>query len=114
MTPPVDPSIHAILRRKHDEVAAELQALIDEPVDPTAAVSFGKRVGEGTTQAIARIESTSAARSLAATLADVDRALAKVDEGTYGTCDRCGATIPAERLEARPWTALCVACASAG
>ena len=48
------------------------------------------------------------ADALTATLADVDRAIAKLDEGTYGICDRCGALIPAERLEARPWTSLCV------
>ena len=43
---------------------------------------------------------------------DVVRALAKVEDGTYGLCDRCGALIPEERLEARPWSVLCVRCAS--
>jgi RNA polymerase-binding transcription factor DksA len=43
---------------------------------------------------------------------DVVRALEKLDEGTYGLCDRCGALIPEERLEARPWSVLCVRCAS--
>ena len=45
-------------------------------------------------------------------MADVDRALAKVDEGTYGTCDVCGDPIPEGRLEALPWATRCVKDAS--
>jgi len=41
-------------------------------------------------------------------LRDVDRALQKLEDGTYGICDRCGRLIPEERLEARPWSVLCV------
>jgi DnaK suppressor protein len=76
------------------------------------AVSFGKRVGEGTTQAVERIAQVDAAKKLDAKLRDVERALAKLDEGTYGTCDRCAAKIPPERLEAIPWAVLCVSCAT--
>jgi RNA polymerase-binding protein DksA len=43
-------------------------------------------------------------------LAQVDDALAKIEAGTYGVCDRCGAPIPEARLEALPYAALCVAC----
>jgi DnaK suppressor protein len=45
-------------------------------------------------------------------LEDVERALQKLDEGTYGVCDSCGAAIPTERLEARPWSVLCVDCSA--
>lgn len=98
------------LEERRRELSASLETLTATPLDPMAAVSFGKRVGDGTTQAVERINQTSTARSLAATLADVERALAKLAEGTYGICDKCGAVIPAERLEAIPWTALCVDC----
>jgi DnaK suppressor protein len=77
------------------------------------AVSFGKRVGEGTTQAVERITQVDAARNLDAKRRDVERAIGKLDDGTYGTCDRCGAPIAPERLEAVPWAVRCVACASA-
>ncbi|HET7483553.1 MAG TPA: TraR/DksA C4-type zinc finger protein [Actinomycetota bacterium] len=40
-------------------------------------------------------------------------ALAKIADGTYGKCERCGEDIPFERLEARPTAALCVSCAQA-
>jgi RNA polymerase-binding protein DksA len=38
----------------------------------------------------------------------IDRALGRMDEGTYGKCETCGREIPVERLEARPWATLCI------
>ena len=43
-------------------------------------------------------------------LAAIDAALQRVDEGTYGVCQRCGRPIGEERLEARPWAAYCIDC----
>ena len=43
-------------------------------------------------------------------LADIDAALKRIEEGTYGTCTNCGKQIPEERLEARPWATLCIDC----
>ncbi len=43
-----------------------------------------------------------------AQLREVDDALARIEAGTYGTCTACGKEIPAERLEAVPWTKLCI------
>ena len=45
-------------------------------------------------------------------LTRVDAALARLDEGTYGVCERCGQQIAAARLEARPTATMCIACAS--
>ena len=47
------------------------------------------------------------------TIAEIDVALARIDDGTYGACSKCGTTIPEERLELRPFTATCVACSTA-
>lgn len=46
-------------------------------------------------------------------LADVDAALARMDEGGYGHCVDCGNEIPTARLEARPASVRCVDCATA-
>ena len=43
-------------------------------------------------------------------LLDIDRALERIDEGTYGICANCGKPIQAERLEALPWADLCIDC----
>jgi RNA polymerase-binding protein DksA len=43
-------------------------------------------------------------------LAEIDAALVRIENGTYGTCTNCGKQIPEERLEALPWTTLCIDC----
>jgi DnaK suppressor protein len=100
------------LEARRDEVRAELDRITAAPRDPVAAVSFGKRVGDGTTEAVERLNRVAAAEGLVAMLADIDRAIVKIDEGSYGRCDRCGNPIPPERLEARPWAVRCVRCAA--
>jgi DnaK suppressor protein len=43
-------------------------------------------------------------------ISEIDAALKRIDDGTYGTCANCGNAIPRERLEANPWAALCIDC----
>jgi DnaK suppressor protein len=43
----------------------------------------------------------------------VEAALARLDAGTYGTCQRCGRPIADERLAALPWAAHCIECQGA-
>lgn len=100
--------IRASLERVRAELRTELDELTAAPRDPAGAVSFGKRVGEGTSQAVERIAQVDAARQLDAKLRDVERALDKLDDGTYGTCDVCGRPIGPDRLEAIPWAVRCV------
>jgi DnaK suppressor protein len=107
-----DPDVRAVLEARRTELAAELEELADIPRDPMATVSFGKRVGDGTTEAVERINRTAAAASLSTSAEEVARALEKLEEGTYGLCDDCGEPIAPERLEAIPWTAICVRDAS--
>lgn len=47
---------------------------------------------------------------LNALLTQVDAALARIREGTFGTCQVCGEPIGTRRLAAVPWTALCIRC----
>jgi DnaK suppressor protein len=96
------------LRVRREQLMAELGDVTTVERDPDASVSFGKRVGDGTTEAVERLNRVGTARELDAMLRDVDRALSKIEDGTYGICDRCGRLIPEERLEARPWSVLCV------
>jgi len=100
--------IRTMLERVRSELEDELRTLTAAPRDPMGAVSFGKRVGEGTSQAVERIAQVDAAKKLNAKFRDVGRALDKLDEGTYGTCDVCGAPVGRERLEAIPWAVRCI------
>jgi DnaK suppressor protein len=103
--------VQILLKARRRQLAEEL-AELTKPPEAGSNLSFGKRIGEGTTEAVERISSTAAARSIAAALAEVDRALVKVDEGTYGLCDDCGVPISSERLEAMPSATRCVTCSA--
>jgi DnaK suppressor protein len=52
----------------------------------------------------------SVVQSLRSDLTDIERALGRIDAGTYGTCERCGKPIDPARLDARPWALLCIDC----
>lgn len=44
-------------------------------------------------------------------LSEIDAALQRIEDGTYGTCTNCGKEIAVGRLEAHPWASLCIDCA---
>ncbi len=99
------------LRGKRAELEREL-AQLEKPEVGNGGISFGKRVGEGTSVAVERLSQVGVHDRLREILATVIRAQAKLSEGTYGTCDGCGAPIATDRLTALPWAANCVKCAS--
>jgi RNA polymerase-binding transcription factor DksA len=61
-----------------------------------------------------RAEEMAALRRAQADLADVDRALARLDDGTYGTCEACGVALPDEVLAEAPAARACPEHAAAG
>lgn len=95
------------LARKQAQLEEQLALLVELP-DDQGSISFGKRIGEGTSQAVDRLAAVPAHDKLQVMLAEVERAQEKITEGTYGSCDVCGKDIGAERLEARPWATRCV------
>jgi DnaK suppressor protein len=90
-----------------------LAALAKRP-ELGSAQGFGKRIGDGTTEAVSRLTEIGVGRSLEITLARTERALGKLDDGSYGTCDVCGEPIASARLQAMPDSVMCVPCANAG
>ena len=99
--------IAGTLRAKKADLNAEM-ALLEVRPGEQGSISFGKRVGEGTSMAVDRLSQVAVHDRLQVTLADVDRALEKVDEGSYGRCDVCGNPIGEGRLHALPWAVRCV------
>src|SRR5947208_1531983 len=69
-----DAQIADLLRRRRLDLEGELRLLTERPVDAMPAVSFGKRIGDGTTEAVERINQTAAARSISASAKEVERA----------------------------------------
>lgn len=97
-----------VLAERQAQLEAEL-AELTRPQGEVGSISFGKRVGEGTSMAVDRLAAVSAQEHLLAMLDEVRRARTRVAEGTYGVCEVCGEPIPEGRLEARPWATRCVA-----
>ena len=106
------------LREQLEAQARDLRREIeDQGADPDAdEVAFVDDAGfsdrSHSTEERSRL--ISVAKALRSNLRDVERALAKMDAGTYGTCERCGNAIARERLEALPWAVLCIDCKQKG
>ena len=98
------------LRARHDELEERLAALA-RPPERGSQVGFGKRIGDGTTEAVSRLTDVGVGGSLELSEARVARALAKLAEGSYGVCDGCGEPIAPARLAAAPESVLCIECA---
>jgi len=110
-----DPDLDAIARQleqRRDRARERVAALAKRP-ERGAAQGFGKRIGDGTVEAISRLTDIGVGSSLEVGLARTERALVKLREGTYGRCDACGEPIAATRLQALPDSVMCVACAGA-
>ncbi|MGA8360590.1 MAG: TraR/DksA C4-type zinc finger protein [Candidatus Dormiibacterota bacterium] len=102
----------AALLNKRSEIVAKVDALGAHDPAEVANLGFGKRIGDGTTYAVERMTDAYQARTIYATVAEIDHALERIDAGAYGRCVACGTAIPVERLEAVPWAALCVPCSA--
>jgi DnaK suppressor protein len=100
-----------LLQRKRD-LDARI-ATMAAPPEAGSTIGFGKRVGDGTTEAVSRLTDVGVGRGMETAQARVARALEKLDDGTYGVCDGCGEPIAPARLAAAPESVHCIACARA-
>ncbi len=79
-----------------------------------AAIDVERGFADSAHSTAERARLISVMKALRANLRWVDRALRKMELGTYGACERCGDPISLERLEALPWAILCIDCARKG
>jgi len=93
------------LKEEADALAAEMEPGESE---------FGEEGGEGGNLSIERELDLVLSAQAKAAVDEIDRALVKIDAGTYGLCEKCGKEIPRARLKALPHAPLCVACKSGG
>jgi DnaK suppressor protein len=103
-------AIEQALRDHQAVVHAKIDALAAAP-ERGSGISFGKRIGDGTTEAVSRLTDVGAGEKLLLMADRVDRALAKLEDGTYGICDACGEPILPARLRAAPESVRCIDCA---
>jgi RNA polymerase-binding protein DksA len=106
--------------RRAEQELLELRARLleqDEDLGESLAVNLEDQAGEESSdQHMADVGTVTFSRELDLSLqynteqllAQVDRALQKIEEGSYGRCDRCGSPIEEGRLEAVPYATLCL------
>ena len=114
----MSPDREALRRRLVAERAATLDRISGLGADWSGIVEASALVAtddehdpEGATIAFERSQVVALLDQARAALADLDSALVRLDAGTYGACENCGAPISAERLAARPAARACIGCA---
>lgn len=99
------------LRKEREHLVHQLDELgAAESGDLRSDLDFGESFADAAAVTAERTEVLGVVDSLKKQLDDVDLALAHIEAGTYGTCDKCGNEIGADRMEFRPSSVLCVDC----
>jgi len=96
--------VQAALQNLHDDHQGSLS---EEAGEETA---FDNHLADTATETYDRELDYTLEENSEHVLADIDAALKRLDDGTYGICTSRGEQIPVERLEARPWATLCIDC----
>lgn len=114
--PDHDGAIRARLTAGRDQALARIAALEAEQAGiieaARAANSDDEHDPEGATIAFEREHAAALAGQARLQLTEIEAALARLEEGRYGVCVRCGEPIGAGRLAARPAAATCIRCAA--
>ena len=99
------------LRAEREKLAHQLEELgANERGELTGAMDFGDGFADAAAATAERTEVLGIVENTKHMLDDVDAALAKIEEGTYGECESCGKAIGAARMEFRPTSRYCVDC----
>lgn len=101
------------VRKELLEEQAKLQEQLErlESVE-YESVGYGNHIADDATDAFEQTVGIALQRKVETTLEEVRRALAKLDDGTFGLCEACGARIDRARLEALPYAKHCLNCQS--
>lgn len=106
-------SVLSDLRASLEQERSDLRARLAEMgLLSGGELSFDQNFADSSQVTAERGEVEALAGSLRESLTDVDAALVKLDEGTFGVCEGCGQPISPDRLEAKPAARLCMECAS--
>ena len=106
--------LRSALEEQRDNLRKEIEEQGGDPDSDDASIDVERNFADSAHSTAERARLLSVMKALRANLRWVDRALTKMDLGTYGTCERCGNPIGLERLEALPWAILDIDCARLG
>ena len=106
-------SAEANLREEREKLLHQLHELgADENGDLTGEIDYGDAFADAAAATAERTEVLGLVDTLKRLLDNVDAALARIGDGSYGICADCGKEIGAARMEFRPTSRLCVDCKS--
>ena len=109
-----DPGVRERLEQERRRVLHEISILDDDLAgtngDQPEENAHSLHMAESASAALDREVELTLEDNARHVLSRIERALAKLEAGTYGTCDRCGAAIDPGRLRAVPEATLCIAC----
>ena len=106
--------LRADLESQREHLRQEIAEQGADPDSDDVEIDVERGFADSAHSTAERSRLISVVRALRANLRWVNRALGKLEHGGYGVCERCGADIGVERLEALPWAILCVDCARKG
>ncbi len=98
-------AVRATLEGEREHLRAQLGELVP---GTEASLTFDENFADSGQVAAEQGEAQALAGPLLVQLADIEAALAKLDDGSYGTCETCGDPIAEARLEAMPATRFCI------
>jgi DnaK suppressor protein len=107
-------SLRGQLEAQRVELRKEIEELGADPDSDDLSFADDKGFSDRSHSSEERLRLISVSRALRSNLRDVERALRKMETGSYGTCESCGNPIALERLEALPWALLCIDCKQKG
>jgi len=93
-----------------DNIHAENPGSLEDDTGELGGAATDQHLGDVATATFERELSETLEDNAGAVLAAIDRALGRIEDGTYGICQRCGRPIAEERLEALPYAELCIDC----
>jgi DnaK suppressor protein len=106
--------LRTALQEQRENLRKEIADQGGDPDSDDASIDVERGFADSAHSTAERARLIAVMKALRANLRWVNRALKKIELGTYGTCERCGSAIPIERLDALPWAILCVDCARKG
>jgi RNA polymerase-binding transcription factor DksA len=103
-----DRTLLSSLRGELEHERVRLRTQIDGLDSEQGTLSYDENFADSGQVAAEQGENRALLGQLNEQLADIERAVAKLDDGSYGTCERCGGPISEARLEAMPATRYCI------
>jgi DnaK suppressor protein len=106
--------LRAALEEQRTNLRREIEEQGGDPDSDDAEIDVERGFADSAHATAERARTISVMKALRSNLRWVNRALTKMELGTYGSCERCGNPIGEERLEALPWAILCIDCKRKG